>query len=100
MTIVTAFTEAQERLDSSLRLGMDSNAALRVLRPALVALAFEVEAGKKREEKIRRPVLFDDQGTEDLAYEVDAFHPEEGIALEVEAGRGLPNTTTGRAARR
>jgi hypothetical protein len=33
-------------------------------------------------------VLFGEQGSEDLAYEVDAFHPEEGIAFEVEAGRG------------
>src|SRR5215211_4227445 len=68
---------------------MDSNAALAELRPSLVALGFDVEAGKKRVEKIRRPVLFGDQGAEDLAYEVDAFHAEDGIALEVEAGRGV-----------
>jgi hypothetical protein len=68
---------------------MDSNAALAVVRPALVAMGFEVEAGKKAAEKIRRPVLFGEQGTEDLAYEVDAFHPENGIALEIEAGRGV-----------
>jgi hypothetical protein len=68
---------------------MDSNAALAVVRPALVAMGFEVEAGKKAAEKIRRPVLFGEQGAEDLAYEVDAFHPEVGIALEIEAGRGV-----------
>jgi hypothetical protein len=33
-------------------------------------------------------VLFGEQGHEDLAYEVDPFHPDLGIALEVEAGRG------------
>jgi hypothetical protein len=27
-------------------------------------------------------------GSEDMAYEVDAFHSDLGIALEVEAGRG------------
>lgn len=33
-------------------------------------------------------MLFGEHGHEDLAYEVDAFHPGEKIALEVEAGRG------------
>jgi hypothetical protein len=87
--VVAAFAESQDRIDSALRLGMNSNAALAELRPSLVALGFDVEAGKKRVEKIRRPVLFGDHGNEDLAYEVDAFHAEEGIALEVEAGRGV-----------
>jgi hypothetical protein len=32
-------------------------------------------------------VLFAEMGREDLAYEVDGFH-QDGIALEVEAGRG------------
>jgi hypothetical protein len=33
-------------------------------------------------------VLFGELGKEDMAYEVDAFHGGDGIALEVEAGRG------------
>jgi hypothetical protein len=33
-------------------------------------------------------VLFAELGQEDQAYEVDGFHPDEGVALEVEAGRG------------
>lgn len=33
-------------------------------------------------------MLFGEYGQEDMAYEVDAFHPVLGIALEVEAGRG------------
>lgn len=44
--------------------------------------------GKKKADKIRRPVLFGEFGDEALAYEVDAFHEDLGIALEVEAGRG------------
>jgi hypothetical protein len=58
------------------------------LRPGLVALGYEVEAGKKAEQKIRRPVLFGEQGIERVAYEVDAVHDELGIVVEVEAGRG------------
>jgi hypothetical protein len=58
------------------------------LRPHLLPLGFEVEAGKKKDEKIRRPVLFGELGREDMAYEVGGFQPVEGIALEVEAGCG------------
>lgn len=65
-----------------------SDKALAQLRPGLLALGFDVEAGKRKVDKLRRPVLFGEQGSEALAYEVDAFHPGTGIALEVEAGRG------------
>src|SRR5262249_46374692 len=65
-----------------------SDTALSHLRAPLVGLGFEVEAGKTKAAKLRRPVLFGELGQESLAYEVDAFHPVEGVALEVEAGRG------------
>ena len=87
--VIATFAKASAEIDSRLKPGKDSNATLAVLRPGLVKLGFEVEAGKKAADKIRRPVLFGEQGTEDLAYEVDAFHEAEGIALEVEAGRGV-----------
>jgi hypothetical protein len=86
-TVVAAFIGARDPLDTA-SVRSTSDAALAVLRPALVALGFEVEAGKKKIEKIRRPVLFGEQGHESLAYEVDGFQPEHGIALEIEAGRG------------
>jgi hypothetical protein len=85
--IIEAFASGRATLDSETTRST-SDAALGVLRPALVALGFEVEAGKRKAQKIRRPVLFGERGHEDLAYEVDAFQPEHGIALEVEAGRG------------
>jgi hypothetical protein len=37
--------------------------------------------------KLPRPVFFGDQGTYLRTYEIDAFQPDHGIALEVEAGR-------------
>ena len=58
------------------------------LRPALEALDYQVETGKSASAKLRRPVLFGDEGSELVAYEIDAFHPAEGIAVEIEAGRG------------
>lgn len=68
-----------------------SDAVLAMLRPSLEALGFEVETGKGGEQKIRRPVLYGDQGEATVTYEIDAFHDELGIAVEVEAGRGPQN---------
>ena len=85
--VVTAFLGARDRLDTA-SIRSTSDAALAVLRPGPEALGFEIGSGKKKTEKIRRPVLFGEQGSESLAYEVDGFQSEFGIALEVEAGRG------------
>ena len=67
--------------------GLTSDEALAVLRSDLVALGFEVEAGKRKTDKIRRPVFFGENAQPDLQYEVDAWHPEWCAGLEVEAGR-------------
>jgi hypothetical protein len=67
---------------------MTSDQKLALLRPSLVSLGYEVEGGKKASDKLRRPVLFGELGHEDRAFEVDAFHADLGIALEIEAGRG------------
>ena len=39
--------------------------------------------GKRR--KLHRPVFFGDEGEFLRKYEIDAFHPELGVALEVES---------------
>jgi hypothetical protein len=85
--VIDVFGEARHAIDSA-SISTTSDKALALLRTGLEELDFEVEAGKKRVQKIRRPVLFGEYGHEDMAYEVDAFHPDKGIALEVEAGRG------------
>lgn len=70
------------------RTGLSSDEVLRVLAPGLTALGYHVEDGKGRLGKVRRPVLFGDNGVPTLTYEVDAAHPEHGIVVEIEAGRG------------
>jgi hypothetical protein len=67
--------------------GLTSNEVLTVIREDLVALGFQVEAGKQKEDKIERPVFFGENGHADLRYQIDAYHPEWGCGLEVEAGR-------------
>lgn len=71
--------------------GLKSDDVLAALAPGLKALDYSVEAGKKKEQKISRPVLFGENGAPRVSYEIDAFHDELGIAVEVEAGRGAAN---------
>ena len=69
--------------------GLTSDGVLAVLRADLVAIGFDVEAGKQKSQKITRPVFFGDNGEPTLVYEVDAYHIEWKCGLEVEAGRGF-----------
>lgn len=68
--------------------GLKSNQVLRAVRRDLKQLGFEVEEGRKKGEKIKRPVFFGEDGSPTVRYEVDAFHREWQCGLEVEAGRG------------
>lgn len=67
--------------------GKTSDAVLAVLRNDLLEIGFEVEGGKKREEKIERPVFFGENGVPTVRYEIDAYQPEWKCGLEIEAGR-------------
>jgi hypothetical protein len=71
--------------------GLVSDAVLAELSSDLRALGYKVESGKTRAAKIRRPVLFGENGNPEVSYEIDAFHDDLGIAVEVEAGRGAYN---------
>ncbi|MGB8652871.1 MAG: hypothetical protein WCD35_19670 [Mycobacteriales bacterium] len=57
----------------------------------LVQLGYAVESGKTRNGKVLRPVLFGENGTTTVLYEVDAAHDGHGVVVEVEAGRGARN---------
>ncbi|MCY3802619.1 MAG: hypothetical protein OXG46_13715 [Chloroflexi bacterium] len=67
--------------------GLTSDALLAVLRPDLVQLGFEVEASKRTEDKIMRPVFFGENARPELQYQIDAWHPKWLAGLEIEAGR-------------
>jgi hypothetical protein len=66
---------------------MQSNDVLGVIASGLQALNFTVETGKQKAGTLPRPVFFGEEGVPSRTYEIDAFEPDEGIALEVEAGR-------------
>ena len=89
--VVAAFAAVQSQIDSRHNAGVSSDAALAAVRPELVRQGFEIEEGKTKAGKIRRPVLFGEVGRPVVAYEVDGFHSVHEIVLEVEAGRGAAN---------
>jgi hypothetical protein len=68
--------------------GLKSDDVLALLGPDLREIGFQVEASKKKVDKLQRPVFFGENGTPTLRYEIDAYHPEWKCGLEVEAGRG------------
>ncbi|WP_152650239.1 hypothetical protein [Demequina aestuarii] len=71
--------------------GLSSDAVLAELRPGLEALGFEVESGKGANQKVRRTVLYGENGVPEVNYDIDAFNDFIGVAVEVEAGRGAAN---------
>ena len=86
--VVSAFDRHADEIDTvQLDKGLTSDEALAVLRADLVALGFEVEASKRDEDKIKRPVFFGENAHPDLQYEIDAWHQKWRTGLEIEAGR-------------
>ena len=88
-SIQLAFAKVREDIDSTKPTHKTSNEVLRILRPHLEAIGFEVESGKRVGEKLHRPVFFGEMGEPSVKYEIDAYHQEFGIVLEVEAGRSI-----------
>jgi hypothetical protein len=93
--LVTTVASSKARIDTELVPAdterRSSDDVLAVLRPSLEVAGYQVESGKSKSQKITRPVLYGDLGLALVSYDVDAFHDEFGIALEVEAGRGASN---------
>lgn len=86
--LVDAVRSVGPSIDSSVVAGLRSNSVLASLAAPLRSLGYEVEAGKTAATRIRRPVLFGENGVATVTYDVDAVHDGLGVVLEVEAGRG------------
>lgn len=86
--LVAIFDRHSRTIDTTRRpKGLRSDEVLSLLRPDLVSLGFDVEAGKRDAHKIRRPVFFGPNGKPELQYDIDAWHPKWRAGLEIEAGR-------------
>jgi hypothetical protein len=70
---------------------LSSNGVLALVKPHLEPLGFKVEAGKKRNEKIKVPVLFGLNNKIDKFFDADAVSQDGKIVVGIEAGRALDN---------
>ena len=92
--IIEVFNKHESLIDSDVfnnENNQESNVVLEILRPNLEKAGYLVEKSKKKEDKIRVPVLFGRNGTVELAFEVDAFSEKNKTVIEVEAGRAVVN---------
>jgi len=88
--IVHVFETATDRIDSSNH-DLNSNQVLELLSSGLREIGFQVEKGRKKEDKIHVPVLFGQGGRIQKAFQADGYNADHGVVLEVEAGRGVLN---------
>ena len=88
--VVNCFTAVESEIDSDNQTHK-SDVVLSIVSPHLLNLGFQVEAGKKRADKIRVPVLFGLNGKPKVSFEADAYHVAEKTVIEVEAGRAYMN---------
>jgi hypothetical protein len=88
--LVGAVAGARDQVDSTVQ-NYESNEVLARMAPGMEGLGYQVERGKRRDEKLFRPVFFGEAGAHSKSYDIDAYHPEDRVAVEVEAGRSIVN---------
>ena len=87
--VVAVFREHEKEIATQTNdKGLKSDDVLALLGPDLAKIGFQVQASKKRADKLERPVFYGENGIPTLRYEIDAYHPDWKCGLEVEAGRG------------
>lgn len=90
--ILLGFSQVKDEIDSQGdNSGLHSNKVLELLRPHLLNAGMQVEAGKKKDQRIRIPVLLGLNNEEEKYFEPDAISEDGKIILEVEAGRAIDN---------
>ena len=90
MSVIKVFNEYEDKINSH-KHKLDSNTVLETLRKNLEGVGFRIETGKKKNEKIKIPVLFGENDRIIKSFDVDGYHEEFKTVLEVEAGRGVTN---------
>lgn len=88
--VVQVFERHHAEVDSE-RHDLDSNDVLRVISQDLAGAGFWVETSKRAEDKVPVPVLFGMNGAVEKTFNADAFHPQGGVVVEIEAGRAVAN---------
>ena len=90
LAVVSIFKNTSSRIDSC-TYDLSSNQVLELLSEHLQKIGFKVEKGRRKEDRIDVPVLFGYGGRIEKAFQADAYNADEGVIVEVVAGRGVLN---------
>jgi len=88
--VIKVFEAHSEAIGSPQAL-LNSDQVLAILRSGFEELGYDVEIGKKANEKIKIPVLFGQNGRMEKSFDADAVNLETRTVIEIEAGRGYTN---------
>jgi len=91
LSAIVEIFENHESQISSDKYTLESNTVLATITNRLEKIGYQVELSKKNVDKIKVPVTYKERGEIDLAFDADAYHIEDKIVLEVEAGRAVVN---------
>jgi hypothetical protein len=89
-SVVDVFSNQGGEFNSE-EFSLESNQVLKFVEHDLESLGYEVEKGKKSEDKIMVPVLYGLNGQPIQRFDADAYNELEKIVIEVEAGRAVAN---------
>jgi hypothetical protein len=88
---VKVFQDHRAAIESTTRkrgVALESDDVLGIIRNDLEGLGYAVEKDKTLAGRIYRPVFFGEYGRPTKSYDIDAYHRDLRVGLEVEAGRG------------
>lgn len=88
--VVKAFQKVADQIDSE-KHDFSSDEVLKIVRPELEKLGFDIEKSKRNEDKILVPVLFGVNGSLEKYFEADGINRNHSTVIEVEAGRAVIN---------
>ncbi len=89
--VVSVFRKHEYDIDSETHEVQISDTVLAKVADSLEEIGFEVERGKKKNQKIHIPVLYGKNGVIEKAFEADGYHKDGRVVIEVEAGRAVTN---------
>lgn len=90
LAVVNVF-QTNEDVISSKTQELSSNEVLAVVADGLEKIGFTIEKSKRKDDKIKIPVLFGRNGSLEKSFDADGVNPTTKTVIEVEAGRGVTN---------
>lgn len=90
LAVVNVF-QTNEEVISSKTQELSSNEVLAVVADGLEKIGFTIEKSKRKDDKIKIPVLFGRNGNLEKSFDADGVNLTTKTVIEVEAGRGVTN---------